>query len=117
MNTDFAVSDYFLTLNAVGVINFGTVHGPLQGAATIYGNAENVTQLVDEIEELLGAEILAQFENLQSAINALKASDGKSRRQAMENVVVELSRYIGHVGNTGSAITAIILVARSMGMV
>lgn len=114
---DFDVSDFFLTTSAVGTIVYGNLEvregAVFQSAAAGIGNVyQNIEQLADELSRILGDEVLQNEPNLKAAIVELRSADELTRLQKMGNVVQELGRGLGHVGNTGAAILALEIIAR-----
>jgi hypothetical protein len=117
IQTDFEVSDYFLTVNAVGTI----IHGDLnvdsgaffQSAAAGIGNVTVTAEsLPDELVKILGKEVLDQYGEIANAIEELRVAGQPTKREKMGLVIQELGRYIGHVSNTGGAITVIMTLAQ-----
>ncbi|MBZ0280792.1 MAG: hypothetical protein K8L97_08615 [Anaerolineae bacterium] len=114
---DFDVSDFFLTTSAVGTIVYGNLEvregAVFQSAAAGIGNVyQNIEQLADELSRILGDEVLQNEPALKAAIVELRSADELTRLQKMGNVVQELGRGLGHLGNTGAAILALEIIAR-----
>lgn len=120
VQNDFEVSDYFLTLNAVGTIVYGNLEvkegAMFQSAAANQGNIiQNTGQLASELEALLGGDVLAENEPLQSAIQDLRTADESSRRRKMGKVIQELGRCLEHLANTGGVLAALALLVKALG--
>lgn len=115
VNNDFEVSDFFLTVTAIGTIIHGDVSGStIQGSASIYGGTVNIIQLTSQVEELVGEEILQANQDLRFAINELRQSikdPEPTRFQKLGKVIEELGRCLGHVSNTYGVLQAIALLS------
>lgn len=117
VQSDFDVSDYFLTTSAVGTIIYGDLmleKGALfQSAAAGIGDVTVTAEtLPDELIKLLGDEMLRQHSEVAQAIEALKTSDKPTRLQKAGKVIEELGRCLGHLTNTAGALAAIALITR-----
>jgi hypothetical protein len=107
VETDFAVSDYFLTMNAVGTVI--TAHEgstveirSLQSAASNYGNIDqqmSVVEISDELSTTLGVEFLESNSQLATAIQELRTSIDSERESKLGNVISELGRCLQHGAN------------------
>jgi hypothetical protein len=111
--SDFEVSEYFLTLNAVGTIVQGdlTIHpwASWHSAAVNIGNIEqNVEQLADELIQQLGQDILQANAELVLAIEELRNTKPSNRRENLGKVIQELGRSLGHTANAVAVGTALI---------
>ncbi len=113
--SDFDVSDFFLTISAVGTIIYGDLvmdsGATFQSAAAGVGDV-NVTaqQLPDAIVRLLGEDALRP--EIAAAITDLKTADEPTRLEKMGKVIEELGRGLGHLSNTGGALAAIALITK-----
>jgi hypothetical protein len=113
VENDFAVSDYFLTTQAVGTIISSagsiTITGTVAGAASIYGNvSQTVNELAQHLRQELGDELLKHEPDLKLAIEELEvAVKQESRLSAAGKVILELGRVLQHTSNTLGAINAI----------
>lgn len=124
VNTSFEVSDYFLTLNAVGTIVYGNLEvkegAIFQSAAAGQGSiVQNTGQLLTELENLLGDETLKQNPQLQAALNSLSEindkTDQRTLYQKTGSIIQELGRCLDHVNNTGGTIAALALLTKALG--
>ena len=117
VENNFEVSDYFLTLNAVGTI----VHGDLvlgenalfQSSASISGNITQIQKIADDVENLVGPEI-DQIPELKQALDELRTSDEPSRGKKLRLVMDELGRSLAHINNAGGAIKAIMMLGSTL---
>lgn len=115
VESDFEVSDFFLTISAVGTIIYGDLvmdsGATFQSAAAGVGDV-NVTaqQLPDAIVRLLGEDALRP--EIAAAITDLKTADEPTRLEKMGKVIEELGRGLGHLSNTGGALAAIALITK-----
>lgn len=112
VENDFLVSDYFLTLNAVGTIVHGNVtvesHGAFQSAAGFQATNVNVGKLVGDLRVAVGESALRENPALAEAIAELESSaDEPTRRAKLGKVVLELGRGMQHVANFAGTLTAI----------
>src|SRR5690606_5989595 len=101
------VSDYFLTINAVGtIIQAGaTVLAPFQSAAVGYGSlsqtqtAEN-SQLAEKLIQMLGKQFLESNGEIVKAINEFRESTESERQSKLGNVISQLGNSLQHGANT-----------------
>lgn len=99
VESDFAVSDYFLTTQAVGTIISSagsiTITGTVAGAASIYGNvSQTVNELAQHLRQELGDELLKHEPELKLAIEELEvAVKQESRLSAAGKVILELGAF------------------------
>lgn len=110
--SDFEVSDYFLTFNAVGTIVSGdlVVHpgGNFQSGASTAGDV-NLTndQVIEKVESILGTEFLENQPALAEAISSLQQVDRSNSQSRMGRVISELGRCLEHTANFAGVIAAI----------
>lgn len=117
VESDFEVSEYFLTMNAVGTIIQGdlTLHpgAVMQSAAANVGNIQQTNeQLADELTMKLGQEFLRSQEELRQAIEQLRTSVEVNRPSKFGKIVLELGRCLEHGANTVGVINGITMVAK-----
>ena len=106
----FEVSEYFLTMNAVGNIIINSQTGPVQGAGYTVGDVhQSVEQVADILAQALGQEFLETQRDLAEAIATLRSAKGDELKQAASrNVVAQLGRSLGHAGNTAKILSLLI---------
>ncbi len=112
VESDFEVSDYFLTMNAVGTIVQGnlTIHpgGYLQSVASNTGNVTlNIQQFADNLVEVLGRPFLEDHAALRESIEELRYSDESNKKSRIGKVIGELGHCLEHGANAATVITAI----------
>lgn len=112
VESDFEVSDYFLTMNAVGTIVQGnlTIHpgGFLQSAASNTGNVTlNVQQIADDLVGILGQPFLERQVALKESIEELRYADESNKKSRIGKVIGELGHCLEHGANAATLITAI----------
>lgn len=106
--SDFEVSDYFLTLNAVGNIIVNSVTGPVQGVGQNTGVLyQTVEQLADYIGATLGREFLETQEALRIAIEDLRVASAVDQQSKLGKVISELGRCLEHGANAVAVIAAL----------
>jgi hypothetical protein len=120
VDNDFLVSDYFLTVNAVGTIVHGNLtierDGVYQSAAGFNASNVNVRKLVGDLRVAVGESAMAENPALVRAIEALEnAPDEPTRREKLGEVVLELGRCMEHVSNFAGTLAAIGMFARLFG--
>ncbi|MBN1287252.1 MAG: hypothetical protein JXB47_17770 [Anaerolineae bacterium] len=113
VENDFEVSDYFLTMNAVGtvvggdlIVHSGATYQSL-GSGTAY---QNVEQVADDLERTLGVDFLQNQIELKSAIQELRntVNQPKETRLAkMGKVVQQLGACLEHSANAVAVIAAL----------
>lgn len=110
VENDFAVSDYFLTMNAIGIFNAGgniNNYGILNAAASSSGNIEqHGDQVADELIKMLGG-VITKNQELETAITELQEADESTFNQRLGNVVMQLGNLLGHGANTAAIIQAL----------
>lgn len=117
VENDFEVSEYFLTMNAVGTIVQGNVMmqpgSVLQSAASNTGNIAQSNELVaDNLKGLLGEDFLKTQTELQDAIQALRDATDADKQSKYGKVISELGRCLQHGANTAVVVNAIGMIAR-----
>jgi hypothetical protein len=116
IESDFEVSDYFLTMNAVGTIVQGNLTiqpgAVFQSAASIQGDIQ-ITALADEIAQQLGQEFLADQRNrdVAESIDNLRNATDATRAEKLGKVIQELGRSLGHTANFAVIAQALLLIA------
>lgn len=109
--TDFDVSDYFLTLNAVGNIIVNSTTGPVQGIGINTGTVhQTVEQLADYMTATLGQDFLAANTELKSAIDDLRAATTADQQSALGKVISQLGNGL-HLGSSTATIVQALLAA------
>lgn len=117
VSNDFAVSEYFLTVNAVGtIINTSggdlTIAAPFQSAAAsgdIYQN-QQIENLSYEVREILGHEFLNAHSELRQSLDKVGNSDQANR-------VSNLGNLLGHLANLVTIGEAIPMVSKAIELV
>ena len=106
--SDFEVSDYFLTLNAVGNIIVNSVTGPVQGVGQNTGVLhQTVEQLADYIGTTLGREFLETQEALRISIEELRGASAADQPSKLGKVVSELGRCLQHGANAAVVVSVL----------
>lgn len=106
--TDFEVSDYFLTMNAVGNIIINSTTGNVQGVGLNTGTVhQSVEQIADNIAEILGQEILTANDDLSAAIDELRTATTANQQSATGKVISQLGRSLEHGANTITIVQAL----------
>lgn len=114
VENDFQVSDYFLTMNAVGTVVNGNMvfdrGSVFQSAASNFGNIsqQNIQAVTDQLSADLGQDILAGNQKLQDAIEALRESVEADRESKVGRVISELGRCIQHGANATVLLPALV---------
>jgi hypothetical protein len=113
VDSDFEVSEYFLTLNAVGNIIINSATGPVQGVGYSTGKVtQNVEELADTLTTMLGQELLQSQAELREAIEQLRISAEADRPSKFGKVVLELGRCLEHGANAVTIISALATVSQ-----
>ncbi len=112
VENDFEVSDYFLTMNAVGNIIVNSTTGPVQGVGYNTGIVhQNVEQLADYMTASLGQEFLETQTQLKTAIDELRTAVEANQQSKLGRVISELGRCLQHGANAAAVSAALIAVA------
>jgi hypothetical protein len=117
VESDFEVSEYFLTMNAVGTIVQGnlTLHpgAIMQSAAANVGNIQQgVEQLADDLVAQLGQEFLLSNAELRQAIVNLRTVTEANKQSGIGKVIMELGRCLGHTANTATIAATLVKLAQ-----
>ncbi|MEZ4666555.1 MAG: hypothetical protein R3E39_01325 [Anaerolineae bacterium] len=105
---DFEVSDYFLTMNAVGNIIVNSTTGPVQGVGYNAGVIhQNVEQLADYMTASLGQEFLETQLQLKDAINGLRTAAEADQQSKLGKVISELGNCLQHGTNAAALVVAL----------
>jgi hypothetical protein len=106
--TDFDVSDYFITLNAVGNIIVNSTTGPVQGIGINTGTVhQTVEQLADYMTATLGQDFLAANAELKSAIDELRTAVTADQQSALGKVISQLGNGLQHGANAAAVVVAL----------
>jgi hypothetical protein len=109
VDSDFDVSEYFLTLNAVGNIIINSTVQNAQGTGVNYGEVnQTIEQLADDIEARLPPEWLQTQVDLKNAIDALREGSG-DKQSKVGKVISELGRSMEHTAHAVEIIGALIV--------
>jgi hypothetical protein len=110
--TDFDVSDYFITMNAVGNIIVNSTTGPVQGVGVNTGTVhQTVEQLADYMSATLGQEFLAANAELRAAIDELRVAVGGNQHSKLGKVISELGNCLQHGANAATLTAALVAAA------
>lgn len=113
--TDFEVSEYFLTLNAVGNIIINSTTGHVQGTGYNTGISNmTIEAAADQLEEKLGAGFLAEQQALKEAIDALRIAVDSDRQSKLGKVISELGNCLQHGANTYAVTQALAALAPAL---
>ncbi len=108
VENDFEVSDYFLTMNAVGNIIINSTTGPVQGVGYNKGIVhQNVEQLADYMTATLGQKFLATQAALATAIEELRTAIASDQQSKLGKVVSELGNCLQHGANAAAVVVAL----------
>ncbi len=121
VDNDFEVSEYFLTMNAVGAIIQGSVNvqsgGTFQSAASNLGDVTlNNAQLADKLTETLSESFLESQAALKDAIDELRESAEVDREPKVGKVISQLGHSLEHGANTAAVVAALMVLARLLGV-
>lgn len=106
--TDFEVSDYFVTMNAVGNIIVNSTTGPVQGVGVNTGTIhQTVDQLADFMIATFGRDFLATQTELLQSIEELRTTVVDEQQSKLGKVISELGNCLQHGANTAAVITAL----------
>ncbi len=112
VENDFEVSDYFLTMNAVGNIIVNSTTGPVQGVGYNAGVVhQNIEQLADYMTASLGQAFLEAQVDLKTAIDELRTAIAADQQSKLGKVISELGRCLQHGANTAAVSAALIAAA------
>jgi hypothetical protein len=108
VENDFEVSDYFLTMNAVGNIIVNSTTGPVQGVGYNTGIVhQNVEQLADYMTASLGQAFLDTQTQLKSAIEDLRTAVEADQQSKLGKVISELGNCLQHGANAAAVVVAL----------
>lgn len=111
VRTDFDVSDYFVTMNAVGNIIVNSTTGPVQGVGINTGNVQQtLEQLSDDLVATLSETLLETQLELRMAIDDLKMATTADCEPKLGKVISELGRCLQHGANTVTILSALNMV-------
>lgn len=106
VDNDFEVSDYFLTINAVGTIiqDGAVVTAPFQSAVAPYGTiSQSQTiengELADKLINMLGTQFLDANKDLLAAINDFRVSVEGERQSKLGKLISQLGNSLQHGAN------------------
>lgn len=118
VENDFSVSDYYLTMNAVGTIIYGdaTISAPFQSNATINSQVSQIQEITqsditEKLLEGLGESFLKANQPIAEAIKSLKDEPEKSFKQKLGSVISELGNSMQHGANAYVVMQAIATIA------
>jgi hypothetical protein len=112
VENDFEVSDYFLTLNAVGNIIINSSTGPVQGVGYNTGTVnQNIEQLADGLIAQLGMQFVQSNAELRQAIEDLRTATEGNKQSKLGKVISELGRCLGHTANAAAIAGALLKLA------
>lgn len=115
VESDFEVSEYFLTMNAVGNIIINSTTGPVQGIGYNTGKiTQNVQEIADNLVATLGPEFLGSQDAVRQAIEDLRESNEASRPSKLGNVLLELGRCIHLGASTVQLMPAVFAVTQAL---
>jgi hypothetical protein len=111
--SDFDVSDYFLTLNAVGTIIYGDLNmrdaASFQSAASMHGDIhQTMSALADDIETQLGQDFLKNQADLKTAIDGLRDAVKGEEKSRIGKVIEQIGFYIGLGADTVTVLPTLI---------
>lgn len=104
VENDFQVSDYFLTVNAVGMvintdggnISFeGAYQSGASGVVDVH-QIQNIEQLPNELTQILGQDLLQQYTDIHNSIQELQTASQSQKRTKLINT---LSILVNHMAN------------------
>ncbi len=96
--TDFEVSEYFLTMNAVGNIIINSTTGYVQGVGYAGGDVNQtmtVHQIADDLTRILDQSLLDSHEELRLAIEALRVSNEQEKPSRIKKIGIALGNMLG----------------------
>lgn len=112
VENDFDVSEYFLTMNAVGTVVQGdlAIHpdSMLQSIGINIGTAsQTLQQVTDEVSKILGDAILQTHTELKAAIDDLRKATAANQPTRVMKLVSLLSGGLEDTANTATILSAI----------
>jgi hypothetical protein len=108
VQTDFEVSDYFLTMNAVGNIIINSTTGTVQGVGYNTGQvSQTLSEVADDLTKQLGESFLESQTDLRNAIDALREANEANQQSKLGKVISELGRCLDHGSNAASVTIAL----------
>ena len=116
VENDFEVSEYFLTMNAVGTIVQGNLTmspgSTFQSAASNTGDiAQNLEQVADDLYKIFGEDFLQEQTELRQSIDDLRDTTDANNQSKLGKVVSELGRCLNHGANAATVGNALITLA------
>ncbi len=116
VKTGFEVSEYFLTMNAVGnIIINSQLNAPLQGTGVnkgVVSQSISMERLADDLVETLGIEFLDTQAELKEAIDALRTATDVDKETRTGGVISSLGRCMGHTSAYLTICQAIMLIGQ-----
>ena len=108
VENEFEVSDYFITMNAVGNIIVNSTTGPVQGVGYSTGIVhQGVEQLADYMSATLGEAFLQTQTDLKAAIDAMREATEADQQSKLGKVVSQLGNCLEHGANTAAVVAAL----------
>lgn len=115
---NFEVSDYFLTVNAVGTVINGdnvTFNAPFQSAASGIGNVSqkmSSADIANKLLEILTQDVIKTNSDLANAIHELSTSLENERETKIGKVISQLGRSMQHGANAYAVTQALLFLAQ-----
>lgn len=119
VESDFEVSEYFLTMNAVGSIILGGLN--IQPGGLYMSGASNVAEVhqsqsvetvADTLAQTLGRDLLQSQKALRTAIDELRDATATEKQSKIGNVITQLGNSLAHGANTATISTALMMLAQ-----
>ncbi len=119
VENDFEVSEYFLTMNAVGTIVQGDLNlqpgAVMQSAASNYGSIQQSNeQLADALTAKLGPQFVQSQDELRQAIEQLRIAVEAEKSPKLGKVMQELGRCIHLGASAAQLLPAIYLLTQAL---